>query len=340
VPHQCSMDSARWRGYRRAVRRNCLRQRVNIDMNTFGAPDSHVKDRWWNRRPGILEFQTCGSVGVSGHRQSQIYSVRLTYTLLFLCLFMLGVVFSVQPTLAQSAKEKGLRIAQAAYDVESGFGDSTAEMSMILRNKRGQESRRTIRIKTLEVPDGGNKTLFVFDNPRDVKGTAFLTHGHKTKPDDQWIYLPALKRVKRISSSKRSGSFMGSEFSYEDLSTPEIEKYQYEWIRDEPCGILSCTVTEWIPLESGSGYSRLLVWHDRNEILPRKTEYYDRRNAHLKTLTHEDYNQYLEKHWRPGKLNMINHVTGKSTELNWENYSFNTGLDDRDFSQTGLRRVR
>jgi len=317
-------------------------------MDTFEKPHVHMKSRWRDRRPGAPEVQTSGSMDGSAHGLSQTNAVPsksiLKGILLFPCLLVFSLVFSLvfpaQPTLAQSAKEKGLRIAQAAYDTGIGFGDSTAEMSMILRNKRGQESRRAIRIRILEVPGDGNKTLFVFDNPRDVKGTAFLVHGHRTKPDDQWLYLPALKRVKRISSSNRSGSFMGSEFSYEDLSTAEVEKYRYEWLRDEPCGSLSCTVSEWIPVESGSGYSRLLVWHDTSEFLPWKVEYYDRRNAHLKTLTYEDYNQYLGKHWRSGKLSMVNHITGKSTELNWENYSFNTGLDDRDFSQTGLRRVR
>lgn len=245
-----------------------------------------------------------------------------------------------QKTVAQSAAEKGLQIATAARNADRNFGNYVAELNMILRNRQGQESQRTLRIKVLEVSGDGNKIVFVFDNPKDVRGTAFLIHGHTTKPDDQWLYIPALKRVKRISSSNRSGSFMGSEFSYEDLNTPEIEKYKYKYLRDESCGNLDCTVIEMIPAEKGSGYSRQIVWHDKNEFRAWKIEYYDRKNAHLKTLTYEGYEQFQGKFWRAAKMQMVNHITGKSTDLNWNNFNFNTKLSDRDFSQTGLRRAR
>ena len=247
---------------------------------------------------------------------------------------------SVQEAAAQSAAEKGLEIAKAARESDRGFGNYTAELNMVLRNRSGQESKRTLRIKVLEVKGDGNKIVFVFDNPRDVKGTAFLIHGHINKADDQWLYLPALKRVKRISSSKRSGSFMASEFAYEDLTSPEVEKFTYTWLRDEPCGSLTCTVTEMIPTEKESGYSRQVVWHDTKEFRVWKVEYYDRRNGHLKTLTYEGYEKYLGKFWRAADLHMVNHNTGKSTDLNWSSYNFRTNLSERDFTKTGLRRAR
>ena len=118
---------------------------------------------------------------------------------------------------AESAEEAGLRIATEARERQKGFGNFTANLTMILRNKKGRESRRELRLKVIEVEGDGERTMFAFERPRDVRGTAFLVHAHKDEPDDQWLYLPALKRVKRISSSKQSGSFMGSEFSYEDL---------------------------------------------------------------------------------------------------------------------------
>ena len=118
---------------------------------------------------------------------------------------------------------------------------------MVLRNKQGQESRRELRVKVLEVAGDGDKSMFVFDQPRNVKGTALLIHAHKEAGDDQWLYLPALKRVKRISTSNRSGSFMGSEFAYEDMGSPEVEKFSYRYLRDESCGDLTCTVSERVP---------------------------------------------------------------------------------------------
>ena len=107
----------------------------------------------------------------------------------------------------------GLKIALETRARGKGFGNFTARQIMLLRNKQGQESRRQLRVRILEVAGDGDKSMFVFDEPRDVKGTALLIHAHRESTDDQWLYLPALKRVKRISSSNRSGSFMGSEFA-------------------------------------------------------------------------------------------------------------------------------
>ena len=182
--------------------------------------------------------------------------------------------------------------------------------------------------------------MFVFDRPRDVKGTAFLVHAHKDGPDDQWLYLPALKRVKRISSSKQSGSFMGSEFSYEDMGAVEVEKYTHRYLRDEPCGDLECTVSERIPVSRDSGYSRQVVWLDREELRTMQVQYFDRRDKHLKTLVVEDYEKHLDRYWRGSKITMTNHLTGKSTVLLWSDYEFGTDLDTGDFTRTALKRAR
>ena len=249
---------------------------------------------------------------------------------------------SLTPAYSQSAtaEEIGLKIAQDARSLETGFGNFTAQQVMILRNKQGQQSKRQLRVKVLEVAEDGDKSLFVFDEPRDVKGTAFLIHAHRESADDQWLYLPALKRVKRISSSNRSSSFMGSEFAYEDMSPQEVEKFTYRYLRDEPCGELTCTVTERTPTDKKSGYRRQLIWQDRDTLRTWKVEYYDRKDAHLKTLMLDDYDQYLDQYWRAAKMTMVNHLSGKSTVLNWVDYQFRTDLDDKDFTKTGLRRVR
>ena len=133
---------------------------------------------------------------------------------------------------------------------------------------------------------------------------------------------------------------MGSEFAYEDLTPQEVEKFTYKYLRDEPCGDSTCTVTERFPVDRKSGYRRQVVWRDQDELRVRKVEYYDRKDAHLKTLTMEDYAQYLDRYWRPGEMTMVNHLTGKSTVLTWADYQFQTDLEDGDFSQTALRRAR
>ena len=239
-----------------------------------------------------------------------------------------------------AAEQKGLDIALEARERRLGFGNFTARQNMLLRNKRGQESRRELRVNVMEVDGDGDMSLFVFDEPRDVQGTAFLIHAHKDKGDDQWLYLPALKRVKRISSGNRSGSFMGSEFAYEDMTPPEVEKFTYRHLRDEACGELTCTVVERIPTDERSGYSRQTVWRDTDELRTWKVEYFDRKDAHLKTLTLDGYERYLDRFWQAGQMDMVNHLTGKSTTLTWTDYLFQTDLDAGDFTQAGLRRAR
>lgn len=240
----------------------------------------------------------------------------------------------------QTPEEKGLAIANEADQRDTGWVDQFSDMKMILRNKQGQESTRIIRISTLEVTGDGDKSLSIFDNPLDVKGTAFLSHTHALKPDDQWLYLPALKRVKRISSANKSGPFMGSEFAYEDISSQEVDKYSYKWLRDETYEARDCYVIERYPRDKNSGYTRQITWLDKQMHMPLKVDYYDRKDAQLKTQTFSNYKLYLDKFWRPDSMEMVNHQTGKSTVLQMENYQFDNGLTDRDFNKNALLKAR
>lgn len=241
---------------------------------------------------------------------------------------------------AQSAEDKGLEIAKAARAYDSGFGDFTADMVMTLKNKSGETSTRFIRIRTLEVEGDGDKSLSIFDEPKDVKGTAMLTYTHGLEADDQWLYLPALKRVKRISSRNKSGPFMGSTFAFEDLGSQEVEKYSYTFLREEACGDWQCYVIERKPAYKHSGYTRQVAWLDKEAYRIVKSEYYDRKKALLKTLTASDFLQFLDHYWRPGRMDMVNHQNGKSTLLEWKNYAFQTGLSDGDFRSQALKRLK
>ncbi|MGB5438588.1 MAG: outer membrane lipoprotein-sorting protein [Gammaproteobacteria bacterium] len=241
---------------------------------------------------------------------------------------------------AQTPAEQGLAIAQEADRRDSGFGDYTSDVKMILRNKQGQESTREIRSRTLEVDADGDKSMTIFDKPRDVSGTALLTFTHKQGPDDQWLYLPALKRVKRIASDNKSGPFMGSEFAYEDIASQEVEKYTYKYLRDETYDGMDVFVFERYPVDKKSGYTRQIIWMDKEYYKERKIEYYDRKNTLLKTLLFTDYHQYLDQYWRAHDMHMENHQTGKSTRLLQSNFQYRTGLSDRDFDKNSLKRAR
>ncbi len=237
---------------------------------------------------------------------------------------------------------RGHAIAVEAFRRDSGWHDTESTLRMVLRNGNGDESRRELRRRALEDPEPGHgeKSVVIFDSPRDVKGTAFLSHTRVLEPDDQWLYLPAIERVKRISSANKSGPFVGSEFAYEDLLSQEVEKYEYRWLRDERLDGVDCFVVERIPRYENSGYTRQVVWFDAAEYRYQRIDFYDRKNDLLKTLTYAGYVQYLDRFWRPHLLEMVNHQTGKSTLLSFEDWTFEIGLGEEDFTASRLKRVR
>jgi len=251
-------------------------------------------------------------------------------------ILFIGLLLSI----GTQASNRGLEIAQEMDRRDTGFVDSSARLIMELKNKQGQTSVRHVRVKNLEVTGDGDKGLSIFDKPADIKGTAFLTFSHALTADEQWLYLPAIKRVKRINSKNKSGPFMGSEFAYEDISSQELEKYTYKYLRDEKISGIDCFVIERYPTYKHSGYTRQVAWINKQEYRPEQIVFYDRKNSLLKTLTYSSYQQYLGQFWRADKMHMINHQTGKSTLLTWDNYAFKTGLSDKDFNRNSLKRAK
>ena len=239
-----------------------------------------------------------------------------------------------------SAEQKGLDIITEVDQRDTGFSDSKATLTMRLSNKNGDESSRTLKMSTLEVIGEGDKSLTIFDSPRDIKGTAFLSFTHALVPDDQWLYLPALKRVKRISSSNKSGPFLGSEYAFEDLTSFEVAKYAYKYLRDEMVDGIDHFVIETTPKYEYSGYTRQLVWIDKTRYIATKIEYYDRKNSLLKTQQFKNFKQYINQYWRADEQIMTNHQNGKITTLLWQNYQFKVGLTDRNFDKNTLKRAR
>ena len=280
----------------------------------------------------------------------KIKTVRKSSSWLTTSTFVLLSSFAFTPVMLsaeESAEEKGLRLAKASDQRDLGFGDFVADMQMILRNRAGEKSSRKIRNRTLEGHGDGDKSMSLFDDPADVKGTAMLTFSHGLNPDDQWLYLPALKRVKRISSRNKSGPFMGSEFAFEDLGSEEVEKYEHLFLREEACDGdqgWQCYVSQRIPAYQYSGYSKQIGWMDTKEYRPIKIEFYDRKGDLLKTLTWKNYQEYSipsgeKTFWRADQMEMKNHQTGKISTLNWTNYQFSTGLDENDFNKNALKRL-
>jgi hypothetical protein len=224
---------------------------------------------------------------------------------------------------------------------ESGYQDLVVDLEMVLYDTRGGESHRELKIQQLEMQETGDRLLVIFDSPKSIRGTALLSYSYKFDPDDQWLFLPAMKRVKKIASKNRSGPFLSSEFAFEDLALQEVEKFSYRLLEQGSDAEGDFYLVERTPVDKYSGYSQQIVRLDAPELRIRFIEFSDRRGRALKTLLVDDYALYLDRFWKPGLMVMTNLQTGKITELFWRNYRFGVGLEaDRDFSTNALRRIR
>jgi outer membrane lipoprotein-sorting protein len=251
------------------------------------------------------------------------------FTLIFACLS--------SAALAQSAADKGRSIADKADSADSGWGDAKAGLTMVLATKSGQSATRQLAFQSLESKDG-DQSLLRFVAPKDVQGTTLLTHAKSTGADDQWIYLPALKRTTRISGTTKGSPFMGSEFAYEDFVAADVAKFSYAYVRDEPCGALTCAVVERVPTYEGSGYAKQLVWIDREAWRIQKIDFTNKRGQLAKSLTASSWKLFQGRFWRAQELLMVNHQTGAKTTLKWGDFAFKTGLLAQNFNSANLGR--
>jgi hypothetical protein len=231
-----------------------------------------------------------------------------------------------------------LQIAQKSDAIDDGFQSSISTMKMILINASKQEIVRIMQSKTLEGDGTNEKSFMEFSTPADVKGTKMLTFKHLKKNDDQWLYLPAIKRLKRISSSSKSGSFMGSEFSYEDISRNSYKKYTY--MGDVTSAIVNgvdCYKGQRVSIDDDTGYSKEITYIEKKTFLVQKVEYYDRKNELLKTAIFEGY-KMIKEIPRVSKITMTNHQTDKKTILIWQKDEVKANLKAKDFKKRVLVR--
>ena len=260
---------------------------------------------------------------------------------LFSFILMMGLLTFSLFTNAETSQEKGFRIAGKSDRMDNGFGTSIARLTMTLTNSAGDSTKRELEIKTLEKPNEnvGDKSVTLFFTPPDVEGTALLSHSKILDSDDQWLYLPELARVKRISSSNKSGPFVGSEFAFEDLTAAELGKYSYEWLEEITLDGLKVDKIKQIPLYKRSGYTYLIAYIDKDINQFRKVEFFNRGGAHFKTLTISEFKNYGGTIYRPMSQQMDNHLTGKSTTLLAEVYEFGVELNENEFKSSALSQL-
>ena len=237
---------------------------------------------------------------------------------------------------AESPEARGLRIATEAEKANDGFKSESSTMEMTLINAQGDKTVRKMKSLAMEKSGDGDRSIITFEWPADVKGTRMLTWSHKKKSDDQWLFLPSLNRVKRITSRNKSGSFMGSEFAYEDLGSQEVEKYKgYIYLGDDEVNGRKAWKLQRTPVDRKSGYSKQVVWMDPEYQQALKTEYYDRRGELLKTMVLSGYKKF-GNYWRAAKIDVTNHQTSKRSELVWRERSLGAEVDESMFESESL----
>jgi len=235
---------------------------------------------------------------------------------------------------AGTPDQKGQAVALELATRNAGYKDLGGDVEMTLRDAGGGEAKRRFSIKVLEKPvaNAGDYSLIMFDAPADVKGTAVLSHAQIDGDDEQWLYLPSAHRTRRISSSNRTGAFAGSEFSFEDLTGNDGRKYDWKLAGNEACGALTCFVVEATPRDPASAYSRRVLRIDNAEFRIQTIEFFDRKNAKLKTLSYDNYKKLNEKFWRSQSWTMKNHQSGKSTVISFSSMKVGNGFTVNDFA--------
>ncbi|HHI92005.1 MAG TPA: outer membrane lipoprotein-sorting protein [Gammaproteobacteria bacterium] len=251
---------------------------------------------------------------------------------------MLFVVSLLAPFPVFADADRGLDIAQETQRRDSGFGNYAVSGTMTLEGPGGFTSERKFKMYTVEVPDDGDKRLVNFMEPRDLAGMVSLTYSHGLKPDDQWIYLPALRRTKRLAARDKSGSFAGSELSFEDIGTWEVKKYTYKYIKDDVLDGKPTFIVENTPAYPYSSYKMIKEWVDQEIYHPLRLLYHDVNGRPLKEMRFYDYKKFAGKYWRPMKMVMTNLRTGAVSTIVWTDYQFGADFKASDLNPAALRR--
>jgi outer membrane lipoprotein-sorting protein len=231
----------------------------------------------------------------------------------------------------------GLEIMQKVDNRDDGeTRKSTPEM--ILISKGGKERvRETVSISK-DVP-GGTKTISTFLKPADVAGTSFLqyTYDEVGKDDDQWLYLPSLKKVKRITASSKGDYFMGTEFTYDDMGDRKPEEDDHKLLGTENINGRECYKVLSIPKEEDYMYSKKIQWIDKATYLPLKVEFYDEDEELLKIMTASNP-EMVDNIWVTKDYEMKNVQEGRATIIRTKNIQFNLPVDDNMFTERMLKK--
>lgn len=236
-----------------------------------------------------------------------------------------------------SQKLTGLDIVENVYNRSVG-DDMTADLTMTLTNSSGDNRVRKIKQFSKDFGKVEKKIMF-FVTPADVKNTSFMnwSYDEDGKDDDQWIYLPALKKTKRISSDSKSDYFMGSDFTYDDLGDRQPKQDNHKLLREENVNGENCYVVESTSKDKDYMYSKTITWIIKDKWIGLKKEFYDEDEELLKILKvnkYEDINGF----WIITNTEMKNEQKDHKTIMELKNVKINTGIDEGKFTERTMTK--
>ena len=255
-------------------------------------------------------------------------------------LFLKSIVASlllVSASFAQTANE----IAKKVHDLPTGK-TSSYTVSLTLIDKKGKERNREISSYTMK--DGStDKTVLVFKTPKDVAGISYLSYDYPDKADgstvdsDSWIYLPAMKKIRRVSGSSKDDDFQGTDFTYDDIGTRSLSKDNFAILGEEKVDGSDCWILEAKAKDSKAKVSRRVTWVDKKTYVVRKGEYYDKQNKLQKTLTCENIKQ-VKGYWTTQKMTMTNVQTNHKTVYEIKDLKYDEKVNESFFTVSALER--
>jgi outer membrane lipoprotein-sorting protein len=265
-------------------------------------------------------------------------------SLLLLLVVLIGAG-SLAPRAARADAPPTAREIMEKVTMARKLDGSEAQVKMTTIDDKGQTREREITMAT-KLYDGGKteKRIYRFLSPADVQGTSVLVFDYETKADDVWIYLPALRKTRRIVSSQRSQSFMGSEFSYGDLNIPAIDDFDYTLVKQEPFGGETCYVIDVAPrskeVAEGEGYSKKTYWVSKDKFAVMRGLFYDKDGKLLKELVTGNIKllDAKNKRYRPLHMEMINKQNGRRSVFESKKVTFAPNTKDEYFTTTYLER--
>jgi len=243
---------------------------------------------------------------------------------------------------AAEGEPSGLEIVTKA-DAARRAKSEHQVMTMTLENSRGQKRVRTIEGWEREISDTEEHRFSRFKEPADVKDTTLLTYDYENKDDDIWLYLPALKKVKRILSSNKGDYFMGSDFTYEDMENIDLLNWAYTVTGKEPLDGLECWVVDAVANNdkerSETSYNKLRYWIDTEDFIIRKIDYTDKKDRQSKQLIISDIRTTspTDPRKRGHKMEMKNFLTEHRTLLDISALELDVPVSDDLFSQRSLQ---